>query len=223
MIEGNIVVTGGAGALGREVCAFLDARGYQSIPIDLAPLDLGERLAFGGVNLTKESELQPVFSEIAEKAGGINGLVNIAGGFVWELVEGGDLAHWDRMFEMNLRTTATCCSVVLPYLKKSLGAIVNVGAAAAASPGAGMAPYAASKAGVRALTESLAEELRNSGVRVNAILPTIIDTPANRRDMPGTDPTEWVTAESIARVIAFLLSQEAGAITGASIPLSLNN
>ena len=100
------------------------------------------------------------------------------------------------------------------------GAIVNVGAAAAANPAIGMAPYAASKAGVMALTKSLAEELRERSIRVNAILPTIIDTPANRRDMPDADPSGWVKPEAIAKVVAFLLSDDAAPITGAGIPLS---
>jgi NAD(P)-dependent dehydrogenase (short-subunit alcohol dehydrogenase family) len=109
----------------------------------------------------------------------------------------------------------------LPHLVESGGAIVNVGAAAAANPATGMAPYTASKAGVAALTASLADELRGRSVRVNAVLPTIIDTPANRADMPDADTSAWVKPSSIARVIAFLISPEAGSITGASVPLSL--
>jgi NAD(P)-dependent dehydrogenase (short-subunit alcohol dehydrogenase family) len=148
-------------------------------------------------------------------------VVNLAGGFVWEMIEGGSLDNWDKMYRMNLRTAATSASAALPHLLKSGGAVVNVGAAAAANPGTGMAPYAASKAGIAALTMSLAEELRTRGVRVNAVLPTIIDTPTNRADMPDADTSAWVKPVSVARVIAFLISPDSGAITGASIPLSL--
>jgi len=101
------------------------------------------------------------------------------------------------------------------------GEIVNVGAAGAASPSVGMAPYAASKAGVMALTEILAEELKGRGIRINAVSPTIIDTPANRRDRPNADTSRWVQPSDAAKVIAFLLSQDAAAITGMEIKLSL--
>ena len=107
------------------------------------------------------------------------------------------------------------------YKLWALWSAVLSGAAGAIRPGTGMAPYAASKAGVLALTESLAEELRGRGIRVNAVLPTIIDTPTNRADMPDADTSAWVRPEAAARAIAFLLSAQAGAVTGAAIPLSL--
>ena len=161
------------------------------------------------------------YTTVAETLGSIDALVNIAGGFVWEPIDGGTLDSWDRMYGINLRTAVVSTRSALPHLLKSGGAVVNIGANAATQPGTGMAPYAASKSGVRALTESLAEELRARGVRVNAVLPTIIDTPTNRADMPDADTAGWVRPEAAARVIAFLISPAAGAITGASIPLSL--
>ena len=121
---------------------------------------------------------------------------------------------------MNLRTTAISSRAVLAYMAGQDAAIVNIGAAAAAAPGVGIASYAASKAGVAALTESMAEELRGR-VRVNAVLPTIIDTPTNRADMPDADTSAWVRPAAAARVIAFLLSADAGAVTGVGIRLSL--
>lgn len=220
---GVVIVTGAFGALGRVVQAELTRRGHMAVAVDMAPAPAlsGAALALGGVDLADEAAVEAAYAQVAQQLGRIDGLVNIAGGFTWELIEGGALDTWDKMFRMNLRTAAASSRAALPYLTKNGGAIVNVGANAAGAPGAGMAPYAASKAGVRALTESLADELKPKNVRVNAILPTIIDTPANRAAMPDADFSAWVKPEAAAKVIAFLLSDEAGAITGASITLSL--
>lgn len=220
---GVIVVTGGFGTLGRAVTAELAARGHRVAVVDIASAPDGSTaaLAIGGVDLAEEAAVAAAFDRIVGTLGPIDGLVNVAGGFVWEPVEGGTLDSWDRMYRMNLRTATVATRAILPHLARPGAAIVNIGAAGSVQPSAGMAPYAASKAGVRALTESLAEELRGKGVRVNAVLPTIIDTPVNRADMPDADTATWVKPEAAAKVIAFLLSAESGAITGASIPLSL--
>jgi NAD(P)-dependent dehydrogenase (short-subunit alcohol dehydrogenase family) len=218
-----VIVTGGFGALGRVVVAELAKRGFTVAAVDVAPAPAGypAAMALGGVDLTDEAAVTAAYAAVAGQLGSINGLVNIAGGFIWEPVEGGALDSWDKMFRMNLRTAATSSAAALPYLTKQGGAIVNVGAAGAVSPAAGMAPYAASKAGVRALTESLADELKGKKVRVNAVLPTIIDTPANRASMPDADTSGWVTPAAAAKAIAFLLSDESSAVTGASLLLSL--
>lgn len=217
-----VIVTGAFGVLGRAVVAHLAGLGHQVVGVDLAPApaDFAGALAVGGVNLTDDAAVKAAYDDIAAKLGGIAALVNIAGGFVWELVEGGQMSSWDKMYQMNLRTAATSAGAALPHLVAAGGAMVNIGANAALNPAAGMAPYTASKAGVHALTASLAEELRGK-VRVNAVLPTIIDTPTNRADMPDADTSAWVKPESAAKVIAFLISPEAGSITGACIPLSL--
>jgi NAD(P)-dependent dehydrogenase (short-subunit alcohol dehydrogenase family) len=218
-----VIVTGAFGALGRVVVAELTKRGHKVAAVDVAPApaDYPAPLALGGVDLTDEIAVATAYAAVAKQLGGINGLVNIAGGFIWEPVEGGSIGSWDKMFNMNLRTAAASSAAALPYLTKQGGAIVNVGAAGAIQPGAGMAPYAASKAGVRALTESLADELRSKKVRVNAVLPTIIDTPANRASMPDADISGWVTPAAAAKAIAFLLSDESSAVTGGSLLLSL--
>jgi len=219
----NVIVTGGFGALGRAVASELAARGHAVAAVDMAPapVECDAAIALGGVDLGDEVAVAAAYASIAGKLGGIDALVNIAGGFVWEPVDGGTLDSWERMFRTNLRTAVASTGAALPHLLQYGGAIVNIGANAATQPGTGMAPYAASKSGVRALTESLAEELRGRGVRVNAVLPTIIDTPTNRTDMPDADTSAWVRPAAVARVIAFLISDQAGAITGASIPLSL--
>lgn len=216
------IVTGGFGVLGRAVVDELLAQGYAVAAVDLAPApsESPATMAVGGVDLTDPAAVDAAYAAIKAKLGAVTALVNVAGGFVWQLVEGGDLANWDAMYRINLRTAVVSSHAALKVLGAG-AAIVNIGAAGAVNPAAGMAPYAASKAGVRALTESLAEELRGSKIRVNAVLPTIIDTPTNRRDMPDADPAAWITPQAAAKVIAFLLSSAASPITGASIPLSL--
>lgn len=218
-----VIVTGAFGALGRVVVAELTKRGFTVAGVDLAPApaDYPAALALGGVDLTDETAVAAAYVTVAKQFGRIDGLVNIAGGFIWEPVETGSVESWDKMFRINLRTAVASSHAALPYLLRHGGSIVNVGAAGALQPGAGMAPYAASKAGVRALTESLAEEMRGKKVRVNAVLPTIIDTEVNRASMPDADTSGWVRPEAAAKAIAFLLSDEAGAVTGASLLLSL--
>ena len=132
----------------------------------------------------------------------------------------GSVATWDRLYAMNVRTALIASRALLPLLRASHGAIVNIGAAASVKAGVGMGAYAASKSGVARLTEALAEELKEEGVRVNAILPSIIDTPTNRADMPDADVAKWVSPAQLAGVVAFLLSSDAMPITGALIPVT---
>lgn len=218
----SIIVAGGSGALGRAVIGELVGRGHRLAVVDLAPVpaESGLEAAFAGVDLTDERGVEDTYAAAAAALGSIDGLVNVAGGFKWESIEGGSIDSWDEMYRINLRTVAISSRAVIRHMAAD-GAIVSVGAAGATNPSTGMAPYAASKAGVMALTESLAEELRGRRIRVNAVLPTIIDTPANRRDMPDTDASGWVQSSNVAKVIAFLLSQDAAAITGVGIKLSL--
>jgi NAD(P)-dependent dehydrogenase (short-subunit alcohol dehydrogenase family) len=216
-----IIVTGGFGTLGRATVAGLIAQGMIVEAVDVAPIPEthGATSAVGGVDLTDTQQVETTYSSIAAKYGKIDGVVNLAGGFVWELVGGNPIDSFDRMYGMNLRSAVVSCKAALPYFAGSGATIVNVGAAAALLPASGMAPYAASKAGVSAFTESLAAELKMR-VRVNAVLPTILDTPTNRRDMPEADFAEWVTPEDAALTIAFLSSPASVAVTGATVRLS---
>jgi len=217
---GNLViVAGGGGVLGRAVAADLLGRGFKVAIVDRMTPDVPGAVIFGDVDLTDDKSVGRTYQQVVREHGPIVGLVNVVGGFIWEPVQGGLAQSWAAMYRINLATVATSCRQILDYLDRG-GAIVNVGAAAAANPGTGMAPYAASKAGVRALTESLADELRESGVRVNAVLPTIIDTPTNRKDMPDADTSNWIAPARAAAAIALLLSDDAAAITGACVPLS---
>jgi len=216
-----VIVTGASGALGRAVVARLKADGVIVAAVDAAPsVEIEADLVLSGVDLADAPSVGAAFDTVVATLGAVTGLANVAGGFVWEPVVGGDAETWDRMFRTNLLTAALASRSALPHLLKQGGAIVNVGAAGAIDPATGMAPYAASKAGVMALTRSLADEVRGKGVRVNAVLPTILDTPTNRRDMPDADPAGWVRPADAAEVIAFLLSDASVAVNGAGIALA---
>jgi len=216
-----VIVTGVSGALGRAVVVRLKAEGVVVAALDAAAtVDIEADLVLPGVDLADATAVNAAFETVVAALGSVTGLANIAGGFVWEPVIGGEANTWDRMFRTNLLTAALASRAVLPHLLKQGGSIVNVGAAGAVDPATGMAPYAASKAGVMALTRSLADELRGKGVRVNAVLPTILDTPTNRHDMPDADPAAWVRPADAAEVIVFLLSDAAVAVNGAGIALA---
>ena len=159
-------------------------------------------------------------AQVFERFGRIDAVLNIAGGFVWQKTDDVKPA-WDRMFALNLTTALNASRAALPHLKASSdGRIVNVGSAAALKAAAGMGPYAASKSAVHSLTQALAEELKATSVTVNAVLPSIIDTPANRKDMPDADPQTWVAPADLAKVILFLASPDSRAMTGALVPVS---
>jgi NAD(P)-dependent dehydrogenase (short-subunit alcohol dehydrogenase family) len=212
----RIIVTGAGGILGGVVAGHLARLGHEVIGLDLAvgsggfPGDF-----FGSVDLTCE---QSTTDAVAKVGGPVHGLACIAGGFVWETVSEGSIDSWTRMHAMNVTTALVACRAVLPLMPNG-GSIVNIGAAATVRAGAGMGAYTASKSGVARLTEALAEEHKGV-IRVNAVLPSIIDTPANRADMGEADAGKWVTPLELAKVIAFLLSDEASAITGALIPVT---
>jgi len=213
----RIVVTGAAGNLGKVALQKLSRRGLSVTGIDLSATGPDGSEFIGGVDLTSGEQVAEAMKKAAGE-GEIDGLVNIAGGFCWERIADGSAESWERMFMMNTMTALNACRAILPFLSPG-GSIVNVGAAATAKASVGMGAYTASKSGVARLTEALAEELKEKRIRVNAVLPSIIDTPANRRDMGEADADKWVKPSELAEVIAFLVSDAASAITGASIPV----
>jgi NAD(P)-dependent dehydrogenase (short-subunit alcohol dehydrogenase family) len=222
--ERVFVVTGGFGALGRALAGVLGEQGACVALVDRAqrPADMPDTdrlLAIGSVDLGDEGAAPAALAQVLRRWHRVDGLVNVAGGFAWETVADGSLATWDRLYEMNLRSAVAASQSVLPHLAAG-GRIVNVGALAALKAASGMGAYAASKAGVMRFTEALADEVKDRGVTVNAVLPSVIDSPANRADMPNADFDRWVTPQALSRVVAFLLSDDAAAITGACLPVT---
>ena len=220
----SVIVTGGFGVLGQAVAESFAAVGDRVARIDFAPsarTAIAGTLDVGGVDLTDAASTRAALDKVVAAHGGIDVLVNVAGGFTWETLEGGSIESWARMQSMNLMTAATITQLALPELRKSsAGRIVNIGAGAAIKAGMGMGAYAASKSGVHRLTEALAEELAGSSVTVNAVLPSIIDTPTNRADMPDADFSQWVQPDAIADVIGFLASDAGRSVSGALIPVT---
>ncbi|MCW5760236.1 MAG: SDR family NAD(P)-dependent oxidoreductase [Phenylobacterium sp.] len=219
-----VVITGAFGILGSAVAKAATAQGAGLALIDAAKAPAGvggEALVLAETDLTDPVQVGAAMAAIGERYGRIDALLNIAGGFVWEKIEGQDPSRWADLFRLNVVTAANASRAAIPHLRKSdHGRIVNVGSAAALKAGAGMGAYSAAKAGVHALTQALAEELKGDGITVNAVLPSIIDTPANRADMPDADPSAWVAPDDLAAVILFLASEAATAVTGALVPVT---
>jgi NAD(P)-dependent dehydrogenase (short-subunit alcohol dehydrogenase family) len=222
-MEGKIVVvTGASGALGKVVMASALSKGAKVAGIDHAPTTIkptAERLELGGVDLTDGTEARKAIDAAASHFGRLDALVNVAGGFAFETTLEGDPKTWQRMYALNVLTALNASRSAIPHLAVSgAGRIINVGAMGALQAGAGMGAYAASKAGVHRLTEALAAEWKGK-ITVNAVLPSTIDTAANRVSMPDADFAKWVRPEELANVILFLASDGASAVTGALLPV----
>jgi NAD(P)-dependent dehydrogenase (short-subunit alcohol dehydrogenase family) len=224
-----IAITGAFGALGAATALVAAEQGARVALIDRAthaPAGLFDshsdtmRLVTG-VNLTDEAQAAAAVRAAHEQLQGLDVLINVAGAFRWQTVADGDPAVWDQMFAVNLKTALFTSRAAIPLLRQSQqGRIINIGANAALKAGAGMGAYTASKSALHRLTESLAEELKQVGITVNAVLPSTIDTPTNRADMPKADFTKWVTPRALAEIILFLASDAGAPITGALLPVT---
>ena len=216
------LVTGANGALGRAVAARAAALGASLLLADRGfAADVAARHPQAWlleIDLTEPSALAAALGD----AGPVDALFNIAGGFAMgEASYDPQGRDWDAMFRINVDTLRHSLRAVVPgMVAQGRGSIVNVGAMAALKGQAGMSAYVASKSVVLRITESLSAEVRDRGVNVNAVLPSIIDTPANRAAMPKADPSRWVSPDDLANVICFLGSDAARAIHGALVPVT---
>lgn len=214
----RVIITGGLGVLGRAVWDVFRAAGDEVIVIDRVDGGGGVSASIiGGVDLTDARQAEAAVRQAVDRLGGLDVLVNVTGGFCFEPIVTGDASAWSAMYAINVQTCLNTCRAAIGAM--DAGAIVNVGAMAAGRAGYGMGAYAASKAAVARLTESLAEEV-GPRIRVNAVLPLTLDTPQNRIDMPDADPADWTTPGAVGEVISFLASPAARAVTGASVPVT---
>lgn len=224
----RVVVTGGAGALGRAVVAWFESRGARIAVLDIsddvltdAYPDRREGNLYISCDLTDATSSRQAVQQIIEGFGTIDILCNIAGGFhMGEPVHETAVDTWEFLMNLNARSVFNMAAAVVPIMQQAGGGkIVNVAARAGHAGMALAGVYTASKAAVLRLTESMGLELREQNINVNCVLPSLIDTPRNRADMPDADFDKWVSPDSIAKVIGFLSSEDAGAIHGAGIPV----
>jgi len=227
--ERVVVITGAAGNLGRAVARAFAAAGDKLVLVDrrldaLAAAfgEAGDTRLYAAANLLEAGEATSLAKAAVERFGRIDALCNIAGGFrMGEPVHATSDENWDFLMDLNARTVLHMARAVVPHmLARASGKIVNVAAFAAQKGTANMGAYTASKALVIRLTEAMAAELRAKGINVNCVMPTIIDTPENRKSMPDADPKQWVAPEDLASVIEFLASARSRAIHGAAIPVT---
>jgi NAD(P)-dependent dehydrogenase (short-subunit alcohol dehydrogenase family) len=223
------IVTGGTGALGQSITAtLLEAGGVVAIPYAVAeelagletrlPAAQRARLLARPADVTDEAAVAKFVQAVRERHGRVDGLVNAVGGFAGGDLLSTPLAEWERMMKLNLTSAVIACRAVLPVMIAGGGGrIVNIASRAVLAPQGGFIAYTVSKAGVITLTQALAQEVGKHRITVNAVLPSTMDTPGNRRAMPDADRSAWVSTDDVAHAVAFLLSERAAAVTGACL------
>ena len=222
----NVLVTGAAGNLGKAVAAAFEREGASLVLFDIDDKTLRAAYPAGGhllvpVNLLDPASVGTAVETALKKVGRIDVLANIAGGFrMGDPVHATPVDTWRLMIELNAGTVMNMARAVVPnMLANGGGKIVSIAATAGLGGKPDMGAYGASKAAVIRLTESMAGELRDKGINVNCVMPSIIDTPQNRADMPSADPKKWVAPAALADVIMFLASDAARAVHGAAVPV----
>jgi NAD(P)-dependent dehydrogenase (short-subunit alcohol dehydrogenase family) len=224
----TVIVAGGTGALGASVSRAFLATGARVVvtyrkqeEFDALAKQAGVGLSGVSIDMTDEAAVARFTAETESKSGAIDALVIAVGGYaggkqLWET----DIATYELMLSLNLRAAFVMTRAILPgMIRQNRGAIVNVASKAGYGHAAGAAVYAASKAGVMALFDSLAEEVKPYNINVNSIVPSIMDTPANRRAMPKADFNQWPKTDDIAKVVVYLCSEDACVIHGAAVPV----
>lgn len=226
-----VLITGASGGLGGQVVRAFLQHGARIVAVGSPrsrPEDLqqqlgvkSDRLEWELADVTKEESVQGLVSRVIAKTDRIDVLLQLAGGYAGgEHVAHTTLASWNRMIDLNLKSAFLCCRAVLPQmLTQNYGRIVCISSRGAVEVSAGAAAYAVSKAAVLTLVQTIAEESKGTGITANAVVPGMIDTPANRHAMPDADFSKWVKPESIAELLLYLTSEQAGAVTGAAVPI----
>lgn len=219
-MKGKVVlITGGSGALGQTVVPAFLATGASVVLGDLNPVKMPGVTALKA-DFTDQTQVRSLVDEVIRTSDRVDVLINLVGGFMTGRIVETDMSLWQRMLTMNLTSAFLLSQAVLPsMLQRRQGRIVHVAARAALEPFAGAAAYIVSKVGLIGLVRTLSAELEGSGVTVNAVLPSTIDTPANRKAMPAADRSKWARPDSIADALTFLASDAAGQISGALIPV----
>ena len=222
-MQGKVaIVTGGSGAIGTAVVRSLLDEGATVVVAGRSALArVEDRLSFVETDVTNEESVHSLVERVAAVHGTVHALFNVAGGFKYgPAVDELAMADWDSLLDLNLKSAFLCMKHVLPVMKEQrYGRIVSVAARSGLKGDAMVAPYAVSKGGVILLTQTVAEESKAYGVTANAVLPSIVDTPANRASMPDADFSAWVAPADLAEVMVFLASDRARAVTGAAVPV----
>ncbi len=210
-------VTGGAGGLGVGVCRVLAEAGARVVVVDRQAGEVGEYVE---ADLLSEKSVGAAVEKTRERFGRIDLLVSLVGGFTFGPIVDTDAADLGRMFDLNVRSSFLAARALFPLMREQgYGRVVTVGARPAVQPTAGLGAYAASKAALVNLTQTLAIEGKPHGIHAHVVLPSIIDTAANRKAMPDADAGRWVRPESIGRVVRFLCSADADDVNGAVVPV----
>ena len=215
-----VLIAGGNGALGQSVVPAFARAGRRVVVVDRHVPPVVE----GGIGMqadvTDEADIRRVLQDVRHQAGPVEVLVNLVGGFATGRVFETDMVVWQRMLVTNLTSAFLLSKAVLPeMMERKTGRILHVAASAAVDPFPGAAAYIVAKSGLVALIKTLALETAGTGVTVNGILPTTIDTPANRKNMPEADPSKWAQPDSIAALLVFLASPESAQLNGALVPI----
>ena len=213
----NILVTGAAGALGSEVVKRFHAEGYHVLATDLKPVMEQARLRWMEMDVTDVKSVRAYASRLHE----MDVFVHCAGGFRVLPADQTTGEDFDFLFNVNLRSAFLLLEQILPGMKqRNYGRIVFIGSLATLHASAGMAAYAASKAGLNVLTTALATEVKDFDINVNTVIPTVFDTPANRQSMPSVDFSSWIKTDKLAEIIFFLTQPSSQLIHGALIPVA---
>lgn len=224
------IVAGGTGALGTSIVQRLAVpdtlvhvtyRHEAELPAFYDQLgDARDRVRVHPVDLTDEESVAAFFAAVVNESDSVDAVINVAGGFGMSPIESTSLSSFNQQIAINLTTTFLSCREAARHMKpKKYGRIVNIGSRAGLDAPGGKVAYVAAKAAVLAMTRALADELKSDGITVNAVLPSTIDTPQNRKSMPNADTSTWVAPADIANVCAFLVSKEANVTTGAPVPV----